>query len=285
IEHRAGLRNGPAEPHRARTRGRGGRTAVRVDRRFGGHRLERRARTVTGSTRIVEVAELDFAFEPKRWSFAEAEADRIASHWAELRERKPALFNGRVLLLGRRELASCPGGGLRLAGAYFETDYANFVAWRDLGRLGDAIENCFSMAALRGADGAFLLGEMAPHTMNAGKTYFPAGTPDPADIFDGKVDLDASARRELLEETGIAADEAAIRPDWTVVFAPGRIACMKLMTLAVPADQAKARVEAFLASDPSPEFTRMHVVRSAEDIDEARTPTFVAAYLRAAFAS
>src|SRR5208337_2485789 len=223
IEHRAGLRNGPAEPHRARTRGRGGRTAVRVDRRFGGHRLERRARTVTGSTRIVEVAELDFAFEPKRWSFAEAEADRIASHWAELRERKPALFNGRVLLLGRRELASCPGGGLRLAGAYFETDYANFVAWRDLGRLGDAIENCFSMAALRGADGAFLLGEMAPHTMNAGKTYFPAGTPDPADIFDGKVDLDASARRELLEETGIAADEAAIRPDWTVVFAPGRI--------------------------------------------------------------
>src|SRR5208337_1583950 len=153
------------------------------------------------------------------------------------------------------------------------------------GRLGDAIENCFSMAALRGADGAFLLGEMAPHTMNAGKTYFPAGTPDPADIFDGKVDLDASARRELLEETGIAADEAAIRPDWTVVFAPGRIACMKLMTLAVPADQAKARVEAFLASDPSPEFARMHIVRSAEDIDEARTPTFVAAYLRAAFAS
>lgn len=239
---------------------------------------------MTGSTRIVEVAELDFAFEPKRWSFAEAEADRIAGHWAELRERKPALFNGRVLLLGRRELASC-GGGMRLTGAYFETDYANFVAWRDWGRPGDPIENCFSMAALRGADGAFLLGEMAPHTMNAGMTYFPAGTPDPADIFDGKVDLDESARRELLEETGIAADEAAIRRDWTVVFAPGRIACMKPMTLAVPADQAKARVEAFLARDPSPEFARMHVVRSAEDIDEARTPTFVAVYLRAAFAS
>ena len=240
---------------------------------------------MTGSTRIVEVAELDFAFKPMGWSFAEAEADRIASHWAELRKRKPALFNGRVLLLGRRELASRPGGGLRLAGAYFETDYANYVAWRDWGSPGDPIENCFSMAALQGADGAFLLGEMAPHTMNAGMTYFPAGTPDPADIFDGKVDLDASARRELLEETGIAADEAAIRRDWTVVFAPARIACMKLMTLAVPADQAKARVEAFLARDRSPEFTRMHVVRSAEDIDEPRTPAFVAAYLRAAFAS
>lgn len=238
---------------------------------------------MTGSTKIVEVAELDFAFKPTRWSFAESEADRIASHWAELCERKPALFNGRVLLLGRRELTRGADGGLRLTGAFFETDYANFVAWRDWGGPGEPVENCFSMAALRGADGAFLLGEMAPHTMSAGMIYFPAGTPDRADVFNGKVDLDASARRELLEETGISADEAAIRPGWTVVFAPRRIACMKLMTLAIPADQAKARVDAFLARDPLPEFTRMHVMRSADDIDEARTPAFVAAYLRAAF--
>ena len=108
-----------------------------------------------------------------------------------------------MLLLARRELAPRAGGGLRFSGAYFETDYANYVAWRDWGHPGERVENCFSMAALRGADGAFLLGEMAPHTMNAGKIYFPAGTPDPADIFDGKVDLDGSARRELLEETGL----------------------------------------------------------------------------------
>jgi hypothetical protein len=36
------------------------------------------------------------------------------------------------------------------------------------------------MAALRGADGAFLLGEMAPHTTNGGQIYFLAGTPDPS---------------------------------------------------------------------------------------------------------
>ena len=240
---------------------------------------------MTESTRIVEVAELDFAFESKRWRFAEAEADRIASHWAELCERKPALFNGRVLLLGRRELTHDADGCMRLTGAFFETDYADYVAWRAFGHPGEPVENCFSMAALRGADGAFLLGEMAPHTFNAGQIYFPAGTPDPTDVLDGKVDLEASARRELLEETGVAADEAAIRRDWTVVFAPGRIACMRPMTLAVPADRAKARVDAFLARDPRAEFTGMHVVGSAEDIDEARTPAFVAAYLRAAFAS
>ena len=235
---------------------------------------------MTEPTRIAEVAELDFAFEPKSWAFAESRAADIAAHWARLREAKPALYNGRMLLLGRRELARRADGGLRLTGAFFETAYADFVAWRAFGHPGAGIENCFSMAALRGADGAFLLGEMAPHTMNAGLTYFPAGTPDLADVFGGKVDLDASARRELLEETGISAEETAIEPGWTVVFALPRIACMKPMTLSVPADEAKTRIEAFLASDPHAEFARIHVVRDLADIDEARTPAVVTAYLR-----
>ena len=139
------------------------------------------------------------------------------------------------------------------------------------------------MAALRGADGAFLLGEMAPHTVNGGQIYFPAGTPDPSDVFDGKVDLDASARRELLEETRVRAEEAIIGATWTVVGAGSRIACIKPMTLPLTADRAKARIEAFLAREARPELTRMHIVRSASDINEACMPIFVSAYLRAAF--
>jgi hypothetical protein len=73
-------------------------------------------------------------------------------------------------------------------------------------------------------------------------------------------------------------------PGWTLVFTPQRIACMKLMTLAVPAARAKARIDAFLARDPHAEFSRMHIVRSPRDIDEQRVPLFVAAYLRDAFA-
>ena len=59
---------------------------------------------------------------------------------------------------------------------------------------------------------------------------------------------------------------------------------MKLMTLAVPAARAKARIDAYLARDPHAEFSRMHIVRSPRDIDESRVPVFVAAYLRDAFA-
>ena len=125
---------------------------------------------------------------------------------------------------------------------------------------------------------------MGPHTFTAGQVYFPAGTPDPTDVFDGRVDLEASARRELFEETGVSADETEIAPGWTLVFTPQRIACMKLMTLAVPAESAKARIDAHLALDPHAEFSRMHIVRSPRDIDKSRVPVFVAAYLRAAFA-
>jgi 8-oxo-dGTP pyrophosphatase MutT (NUDIX family) len=236
------------------------------------------------AARILEVAELDFAFEPARWGFAERQASGIAAHWAALRAAKPMLYNGRVLLLGRRALETRPDGALRLSGAYFDADYAEFIAWRDFGHPGEPIDNCFSMAALRGADGAFLLGEMAAHTLNAGNIYFPAGTPDEADIFGDRVDLEASARRELFEETGVDARETSIAPGWTVVLAPPRIACMKLMTLAIPAAEAKARIDAFLERDPHAELSRIHVVAGPGDIDEDRTPDFVAAYLRKALA-
>jgi len=233
---------------------------------------------------MVEVAELDFDLEPAPWPFAKTHAESIAAHWAELRKAKPAIYNGRVLLMGRRELHQGDDGSLRLRGSFFEAGYADYVAWRAFGHPGERVDNCFSMAALRGADGAFLLGEMAPHTMNGGQIYFPAGTPDPHDVFDGKVDLDASARRELLEETGVSAEVAAISPGWTVIFAAQRIACMKLITLPVDADAARMRIDAFLALDPQAEFSRMHIVRNPADIDDERTPDFVAAYLRSAFA-
>jgi len=55
---------------------------------------------------------------------------------------------------------------------------------------------------------------------------------------------------------------------------------MKRMTMSLPAAQAKARIEAFLARDPKAEFCRIHIVRRPADIDEERTPDFVAAYLR-----
>ena len=234
-------------------------------------------------SRILSIDALDLAFAESPWPFAEAEQERIADHWRARTAKQPRLYNGRVLLLGRHSIGA-DRRGTTLKGEYFETDFAAFLAWRDFGFPDRTVANAFSMAALVGADGAFLVGEMAAHTANAGAIYFPAGTPDPKDVFDGKVDLAASAMRELKEETGIAAEEVVCAPAWTVVYAPPRIACLKIMRLAEPAEAVKARVEAFLAADPEAELAAMRIVREPADLDRVRAPGFILDFFDFAFA-
>ncbi len=236
------------------------------------------------ASRILEVADLDLTVTPQPWPFAAAEAERIAAHWRARQAAQPRLYNGRVLLLGSHALERRADGASILRGAYFETDFAAFLAWRDFGFPDAQACNGFSMAALASEDGAFLLGEMAAHTANAGAIYFPAGTPDPQDVFAGRVDLTANATRELEEETGVGGREAALDPAWTLVFAPARIACMKIMRLAAPAEAIKARVETFLADDPEAELAAIHIVRGLKDIDDKRMPRFVVDFLNYAFA-
>jgi 8-oxo-dGTP pyrophosphatase MutT (NUDIX family) len=229
--------------------------------------------------RIFEVAELDLAYEPAPWAFAESRADEIAAHWAKRQQALPHLFDGRVLLLGRHQFATRGDGATILRGAYFETDFKAFLAWRDFGFPDARVCNCFSMAALRSADGAYVLGEMGPHTANAGMVYFASGTPDRSDIFGEKVDLGASVRRELQEETGISPDEVAMAAGWTIVYAPPRIACLKITRSPAKAEDIKRRVDSFLADDPNPELSRMHIVRCKQDIAALNCPRFIVDFL------
>ncbi len=51
-----------------------------------------------------------------------------------------------------------------LSGSGFETDFASFVAWRDWNFPDRDVFNVFAMAAVRAADGGYLLGQMAERT-------------------------------------------------------------------------------------------------------------------------
>ena len=233
---------------------------------------------------IFSVARLETAFRPAPWDFARDEAARIDAHWQKRLAEKPKLFDGRVLLLRGAEILDLAGGGL-FRGAFFETDFRNFLAWRDFGFPDREVFNCFSMAALRSNDGAWLLGEMGPHTAVAGKIYFAAGTPDPSDIFGDQVDLAASVAREMEEETGFSPREAPASPGWRLVVDGQRIACMQERVLALTAEEACLRAEKFIAADPEAELARLHAVRGVADIDAERMPEFTQVFFRHAFAA
>ena len=222
---------------------------------------------------VVPIDRLELIFAPWRWAFAEARRAEIEAHFAERRRRTPEIWNGRVLMMSRCEL-----NGRTLSGSFFETSFAEFIAWRDWGAPDASVVNCFAMGALRAADDAFLLGVMAPHTSAAGRIYFPAGTPDLDDISDGRVDLDANVMREVAEETGLGPADFVAAPGWHAVRSASRISLMKVMQAKEPADTLRARILGYLAAEAQPELCDIRIVRSPADL-VAQMPEFVGAFL------
>jgi 8-oxo-dGTP pyrophosphatase MutT (NUDIX family) len=232
---------------------------------------------------ILEVDDLDCRFTPQPWSFAVTRAADIDAYWAELTRTNPALYNGRVLLQHTSRFEQRDGRRV-FVGEYLETDYKSYLTWRDFGYPENGVRNGFAMAALQSLDGAFLVGEMAAHTANPGRVYFPAGTPDPSDIRGDRVDLGSSVLRELSEETGLSAADADADAGWTLLIDAYRVACMKRLRAKLPAEALEQRIHDFLGRERQPELTRMHAIRSPADFEGLDMPDFMLAYLRRALA-
>jgi 8-oxo-dGTP pyrophosphatase MutT (NUDIX family) len=223
--------------------------------------------------RVVPLTSLALRFAPRPWAFAEQRRAEIEDHFAELKRQKPDLWNGPVMLLRDWKVADgC------LAGAFFATDFASMLAWRDWGAPDDSVRNCFAQGALRAPDGAFLLGVMGAHTANAGRIYFPSGTPDPDDVNGEHVDLVGSVMRELAEETGLSPRDVEPEPGWYAVLAGMRIALMKPLRVAEPAATLRRRILDNLAQQTQPELVDIRIVRGPADLDPMM-PSFIAAYL------
>jgi 8-oxo-dGTP pyrophosphatase MutT (NUDIX family) len=227
---------------------------------------------------VSRVDRLELVVSPKPWAFAQERRGEIDAYFAELQREKPAIWNGRVLLLHSQALS-----GAVFRGEYLVTDYASFAAWRRWGCPETGVRDCFGAAAVVAADGAVLLGVMSAHTANAGLIYFPAGTPEPGDVVNSKVDLGYSVRRELKEETGLDAAKFTAQPGWTTVIDGGLIVQVKTLRSAEPAETLRARMLDHLASEAQPELCDIRIVRSAADFDPAM-PAFVTAFLARQFA-
>jgi 8-oxo-dGTP pyrophosphatase MutT (NUDIX family) len=223
--------------------------------------------------KVIPVARLDMRFAQRPWPFANQRRADIDTYFARLQQEKPTLWNGRALLMYQHAFT----GGV-LQGIFLETDYASMLAWHAFGNPDRSIKVCFPMNALYAADGAFLLGLMAPHTANGGQLYFPTGTPDRDDVRGDTVDIDGSLLRELAEETGLTEADVSVEPGWHAALAGPRVALIKMLRSPEPAEVLRARIRAHLASEREPELADIVIVRSRADLD-ARMPGFVQAFL------
>ena len=225
------------------------------------------------SPAIHRVTRLDLGFRPWRWPFAEERRADIDAHFTSKQLEKPRIWNGR-LLLGRNPVFTQDS----FAAEYFETDFASFLAWRDWGFPDKSIFNGFGMGALRCSDGLFVLGEMGSHTANAGRVYFPAGTPDLDDIDGTNVDIAGSVSRELEEETGLDGNDYNAAAYWHCVVVGSAIAMMLMLDAHMPGAAMKAKIEINLAKQPAPELSAIHLVRDRNDFTTAM-PKYVTAFI------
>jgi 8-oxo-dGTP pyrophosphatase MutT (NUDIX family) len=165
-------------------------------------------------------------------------------------------------------------------GSCFETDYASFIAWRHWNCPDPTVYNFFAAAALRAADGGYLVGEMAPYTAGAGRLYFPAGTPDPSDVdARGAFDPIDHLSRELREETGISIDELDAEPGWVLVRDRCTVALIRRLVSRENADDLRRRAMRHITDERQPELSDIRIVRGPAQLD-ARMPTFVKAFLQ-----
>jgi hypothetical protein len=216
---------------------------------------------------------------PSDWSWARDHAGAIAETWARRRTERPDLFDGRVLLA-----RDCRNDGSTCVIDLFEVAYSQFLAFRLAGSPDPAVTNAFAAVVPWSADGAALLGIMGGHTANAGQIYFACGTPDRTDTREGgRVDLAGSAGREFLEETGLALPADAPEA-WVLVSGQSQHAFLLPVRFAETAEVLHGRMEAHRQSEAAPELAGFAIARGLDDLDAARMPGFVRAYLTDAFA-
>lgn len=213
----------------------------------------------------VDAVDVRLVKEPHPFELENAEA--IALNWAGEIAARPALFDGRVVLL-----SSLGYAGRVLTGICHEIGFSTFLYWRKLKPVPSA-EHAFAHAMLISSDNALIAIRMGPQTANAGKVYFAAGSFEPEDFSaDGQVMLDYNMAREVGEETGLDLAEAKQSEGLQVLSTLGGTVIVRCYRLPEAADAIAARIRDFVARDPDPEIVGPVIIRGKDDLPEGLMP-------------
>ncbi|MBO6902513.1 MAG: hypothetical protein JJ864_14315 [Rhizobiaceae bacterium] len=220
--------------------------------------------------RIFAIEDVDVRLEKGPSPFETANREAIERNWEREKKNNPALFNGTVVLLSSLRFAQG-----RLTGTCHAVSFAAFLYWR--GSRGHvSAEHCFAHAMLVSSDNALIAARMGPHTLNAGRVYFAAGSFEPGDFRNGRVDIHHNMVREVAEETGLDISNAPQAAGYLGYSSDAGTAIFRRYDLSETAERIAERVRRFVASEADPEISEPVIIRGG-----AEPPEGLLAHMRA----
>ena len=210
------------------------------------------------------------------WRYAVDNADAIAAHWRRRREETPSFFDGVVHLMSH---AAIEDG--RLHARLLRTDFKSYLHWRDAGFPGAGVRDGFGSAIVLSAEGHLLLGRQRAGNINSGLVYFPGGFIDARDVAaDGRVDIEASIVREVVEETGLDPRQGERLAGYRICWSGPQLAIGVGWRFSEPAWLLRQRMLDHLARETASELEDIVVVASVEQLAPAAMPAYARLLLR-----
>ena len=212
---------------------------------------------------IVPVTAVEVRLDPGPHPFELENVAAIEANWRQEHAANPRLFDGAMVLLSELKL----DGQGRLVGRCHNVRFATMLYWRKNKGSPD-IEHCFAQAALVSRDGALVAVRMGPHTANAGRIYFAAGSFEAVDFVQDRADIAANMHREVKEETGLDLGDVRHEPLYHLHSINGSTMLFRRYFLADDADVVADGIRTFVASEADPEIEGPVVIRSAQNLPE-----------------
>jgi 8-oxo-dGTP pyrophosphatase MutT (NUDIX family) len=228
---------------------------------------------------VASVMTCQLASKPLTWPFATERAAQVDAHWQRRKQECPGFFNGRVQMLASYALSEDV-----VTGEFFETEFKNFLYWRETGERDHSVSDAFGSALMRSSEGHVILGRQRPGNVNSGLASLPGGFIDARDVrADGMIDIDASIAREMMEETGLDARAFVRKPGYLVTRIAQQVSFAVEFVSPDPADVIQSQVRAFLARDPKSELEDVVIIRSKACFANLPTPAYAGVLLNYLF--
>ncbi len=213
--------------------------------------------------RILPVHEISVRLREDRHPYELANLDAVEANWKQESARQPKLFDGEMILLS--QLTYRDG---HIEGLCHPIRFATFLHWRKNLAASDGF-HVFANAMPVTTDGALIAIRMAPHTANAGRVYFAAGSFERQDFRQGIADVDYNICREVAEETGIDLKTVAREDSYHAYCTASGLTLIRRYYLQEDAEASLASIRAHIAAEEEPEADRAVVIRGEADVPQS----------------